>query len=172
MFANDDLIETSARSADRPTSDAPAATANDVAVAEAALRARYGTPVSGDKPEGDAVGFQLPDGRQVALQRDATVTVWIEAGGSLGPPAVGEATIYAAEQGRHSNLPPRLKHSLAPSRPVYRERGPVVGVLERPVFGVCFKPGAVVARKLGQCSAGGHGGPHPRRRMVLRGQLI
>lgn len=93
------------------TAAASAVPAAGVASAEAALRARYGAPLSGDKPNSKAVGFEIPDGRQIALQRDVSaITVWIEAGGSAAGPPVGDVAAYGAEQGRHSNLPPRLKH--------------------------------------------------------------
>lgn len=97
--------------ADALTSMASTAVSSKVIAAEALLRARYGAPVNGDRPNGKAVGFQLPDGRQVALQRDVgEITVWVEAGGPAAEPPVGSVTDYTANQGRHSNLPPRLKH--------------------------------------------------------------
>ena len=103
-MAGDGMDEVSA-------AEASAVPASGVAPAEAALRARYGAPMSGDKPSSKVVGFELSDGRQIALQRDVgAVTVWIEAGGSAAAPPSGDVTAYAAEQGRHSNLPPRLKH--------------------------------------------------------------
>ncbi|GEP12018.1 AAA family ATPase [Methylobacterium gnaphalii] len=93
------------------STQAASASSSGVAFTEAALRARYGTPICGDKPSGKAVGFQLPDGRQIGLQRDVgTITIWIEADGLQSPLPIGDMTTYTADQGRHSNLPPRLKH--------------------------------------------------------------
>jgi hypothetical protein len=77
--------------------------------AEEELRRRYGDPISDtDK----MIAFALPDGRQVALQRDVSGTqVWVEPGMPERLPPVGTARVYEAGQPRHSNLPPRLRHT-------------------------------------------------------------
>ncbi|MGY2995069.1 AAA family ATPase [Mesorhizobium sp. URHB0026] len=90
----------------------------DVGVAETALRERYGSPIQvTDK----MVAFSLRDGRSIALQKDIEkVQIWIEqSDGQLDPP-VAELQNYPAEKGRHSNLPPRLKHNPSDE---YRRQG-------------------------------------------------
>lgn len=121
-MTGEDPNETGARLASSaPPQPADGASSSGVASAEAALRTRYGPPVCGDKPNGKLVGFQLPDGRQIGLQRDvATITLWIETSGSQGSPPIGDVTAYAAKQGRHSNLPPRLNHD---PREEWRKQG-------------------------------------------------
>jgi len=78
-----------------------------IAYAETSLRQRYGAPIIESQK---IVGFALADGRQLALQRDITkVQLWFEAG-ELPPPPVTLFQRYDADQGRHSNLPDRLRH--------------------------------------------------------------
>ncbi len=76
--------------------------------AEAEFRRRYGAPVV---DTAKMLGFALTDARQVALQRDGrTVQLWIE--DDPGRPSVPADRVrhYLADQSRHSNLPPRLRH--------------------------------------------------------------
>ncbi|MFQ3451761.1 AAA family ATPase [Bradyrhizobium sp. UFLA01-814] len=77
-----------------------------VATAEAELRTRYGAlDVDSDK----MASFVLPDGRAIALQRDIPrVQLWLEDDERTAPAA--EQRLYEPNQGRHSNLPNRLKH--------------------------------------------------------------
>jgi hypothetical protein len=78
-----------------------------VPYAELLLRQRFGAPTSSSEK---MVGFALPDGRQLALQRDiAKVQLWFEAQSS--DPPVPLIQHYEPRQGRHSNLPDRLRHS-------------------------------------------------------------
>jgi hypothetical protein len=76
--------------------------------AETELRRRYGEPIT----ETDKmIGFALRDGRHLALQRDVNGTqIWIEDPGPQSKPPIPSIRRYAAEQARHSNLPPRLRH--------------------------------------------------------------
>lgn len=75
--------------------------------AEALLRERYGTPL---RESQYIASFAGPDGRQLALERGtASLTIWLE-DENRGPPPVGTIRSYAANQGRQSNLPPRLSH--------------------------------------------------------------
>jgi hypothetical protein len=77
--------------------------------AEAELRRRYGEPiVDTDK----MIGFALRDGRHVALQRDVNGTqIWVENPEAQPGPPLQSIRRYTATQARHSNLPPRLKHT-------------------------------------------------------------
>jgi 5-methylcytosine-specific restriction enzyme B len=88
------------------TFDLNKANSFDVTAAEAQLRARYGRPdVDADK----LVSFLLADGRAIALQRDvAKVQLWLEDAGQPAP--VTEQRLYEPGEGRHSNLPGRLRH--------------------------------------------------------------
>lgn len=83
----------------------------DIAAAEAELRSRYGELIT----ETDKMaGFALPDGRQVALQRDVgRVQIWVEDEMQATRPPAEKITRYASAQGRHSNLPERLSHAPA-----------------------------------------------------------
>ena len=77
-----------------------------VAEAETVLKNRYGNP-SVDTAK--MVSFDLPDGSAIALQRDiAKVQLWLEDDGRVDIPAVEDMERYAADRGRHSNLPDRL----------------------------------------------------------------
>lgn len=79
----------------------------DVKTAEAELRGRYGMP---DVDNEKMVSFNLSDGRAIALQRDiAKVQLWLE--DNAQAPPVPEQRLYDAGEGRHSNLPGRLKHA-------------------------------------------------------------
>lgn len=86
--------------------------------AERVLRQRYGAPIAkSDK----MVSFSLTDARQVALQLDVqSGQIWLEDDESRKAPPVEQIRHYLAEQPRHSNLPPRLRHSppggMAPRR--------------------------------------------------------
>lgn len=76
--------------------------------AEAELRARYGAPLT---DTAKMVGFALPDGRQVALQRDVRGTqIWLEDDPSRPSSPAAQVRPYLADQNRHSNLPDRLRH--------------------------------------------------------------
>lgn len=83
------------------------------------LRQRYREIHDTDK----MVSFELPDGRQAALERTARVQVWFEFDAAAGSLPTTEAEHYTAEQGRNSNLPLRLRHigssGIAP-RPVVK----------------------------------------------------
>lgn len=78
-----------------------------VPAAEAELRNRYGaTDVNTEK----IISFVLSDGRAIALQRDiAPVQLWFEDDNQPDIP-VTDNKRYAAIDGRHANLPGRLKH--------------------------------------------------------------
>jgi len=78
-----------------------------VARAELILRSVFGAPdIDSDK----MVSFMTSDGRALALQRDiARVQLWFEHGPDIGAPPTQHRT-YAPSEGRHSNLPPRLKY--------------------------------------------------------------
>ncbi|RYG89116.1 MAG: hypothetical protein EON59_02060 [Alphaproteobacteria bacterium] len=86
--------------------------------AERVLRQRYGAPIAkSDK----MVSFALTDARQVALQLDVgTCQIWLEDDESRKAPPVDQIRHYLAAQPRHSNLPPRMRHSppggMAPRR--------------------------------------------------------
>ena len=55
------------------------------------------------------LAFQLPDGREIALDRERPAAqLWIEATRSV--PDNFRATLYAPEKSRHSGLPVRLTH--------------------------------------------------------------
>lgn len=77
--------------------------------AETELQRRFGAPtLDTDK----MAGFDLSDGRQIALQRDTkTVQIWVEDGDSPSPIPAAQVRHYLAEQPRHSNLPARLAHA-------------------------------------------------------------
>src|ERR1700722_7486067 len=78
----------------------------DAPAAEAELRARYGEP---DVDAGDLVSFSLADGRAIALQRRIPeVQLWLEDNGQSAP--VSDQKPYEPGEGRHLNLPGRLKH--------------------------------------------------------------
>jgi 5-methylcytosine-specific restriction protein B len=82
-----------------------------VAAAEGLLNDRFGPPfAASDK----MVSFALSDGRHISLQRDVQhVQVWLE-GVWLMAGASGETSrTYQPSEGRHSNLPPRLRHDPA-----------------------------------------------------------
>jgi 5-methylcytosine-specific restriction enzyme B len=84
--------------------------------AEQEMARRFGRPIVNNIK---MLAFELRDGRQIAKQRDVAGTqIWIE-----GRPADAllDYVPYEASQGRHSNLPARLKHqppSQVGSRPV------------------------------------------------------
>lgn len=81
----------------------------DVSRAEAILRDRYGESDGGSQK---MVSFTLADGRAIALQKDiAKVQLWLEDDEGAVPPPAQEVQSYAADKGRHSNLPPRLSHA-------------------------------------------------------------
>ncbi|MFN3725234.1 MAG: AAA family ATPase [Allosphingosinicella sp.] len=83
-----------------------------VPAAEAVLRERYGHP---DVDNLKMVSFELSDGRAIALQRDIQkVQIWLEDDGAAVPPPAQQVQSYAADKGRHSNLPGRLSHSPSP----------------------------------------------------------
>jgi hypothetical protein len=101
----------------------------DVSAAETILRSRYG---EADVDNSKIVSFALPDGRSIALQRDiAPVQVWMEDEKRLDAPPAAHVKSYAAGDGRHSNLPDRLKHE--PSMKL-REQG-----FPRPAVSVRFQ---------------------------------
>lgn len=78
-----------------------------LAYVESVLRQSYGAPIVDSQK---MIAFSLSDGRQIALQRDvARVQLWFEAG-EQDDPAVAQFLRYAPLQGRHSNLPDRLRH--------------------------------------------------------------
>lgn len=80
-----------------------------VSRAEAILRGRYGAPVVDSQK---MVSFELADGRAVALQKDISkVQLWLEDDERPVPPPAQEVQSYAADKGRHSNLPGRLSHA-------------------------------------------------------------
>lgn len=84
--------------------DAPAA----ADWAETELRRRYGTPIV---DTAKMLGFALTDARQVALQRDGrAVQLWMEDDPARPSVPADQVRHYLAEQARHSNLPPRLRH--------------------------------------------------------------
>jgi 5-methylcytosine-specific restriction enzyme B len=81
----------------------------DIPRAEAILRERYGDP---DVDSQKMVSFTLTDGRAIALQKDISkVQLWLEDDERAGAPPVQEVQSYAADKGRHSNLPGRLSHA-------------------------------------------------------------
>jgi hypothetical protein len=97
----------------------------DVSAAEALLRERFGEPIPTIKPDGNKyiVSFELPDGKQIALEKTgASVRLWVEDIVGAGPPPVSRGTPYEPTQGRQSNLPTRLRHA------------PRTGVEPRPVI--------------------------------------
>lgn len=81
------------------------------------LRARYGNPIKQTKK---IAAFALSDGRQIALDLEpGAVRVWVE--GDVEPgEGRGSIEAYVAHSPRHSNLPSRLNHQGAESRPVSR----------------------------------------------------
>ena len=76
--------------------------------AEAELRRRYGEPTTDtDK----VAGFTLQDSRQLALQRDVRGTqLWLEDDPTRDGAPTQQICRYQASEGRHSNLPLRLRH--------------------------------------------------------------
>lgn len=90
----------------------------DVGWAEAELRRRYGTPIlDTDK----MVGFALPDGRHVALQRDVRGTqLWLEDDPARPSIPASQVRHYLEAQPRHSNLPDRLRHQRSGNSPPIR----------------------------------------------------
>lgn len=73
---------------------------------ESELAQRYGEAIQETKK---ILAFQTADGREIALDRDASpAQLWVEASGAI--PDGFEPRFYAPSQSRHSNLPPRLKH--------------------------------------------------------------
>jgi 5-methylcytosine-specific restriction enzyme B len=81
----------------------------DVSRAEAILRGRYGDP---DVDNQKMVSFELADGRAIALQKDISkVQLWLEDNERSAAPPAQEVQSYAADKGRHSNLPGRLSHA-------------------------------------------------------------
>lgn len=79
-----------------------------VSEAERSLRGRYGDPIV---ETSKMLAFRTRDGRELALDRTtASVQLWLESDNALRPP-VATFRSYAAEEPRHSNLPPRLRHS-------------------------------------------------------------
>lgn len=81
----------------------------DVSAAEAILHRRFGTPEIDNQK---MVSFSLPDGRAIALQKDIQrVQLWVEDDGNTAPPPAQEVQSYAADRGRHSNLPGRLSNN-------------------------------------------------------------
>ena len=85
--------------------------------AEALLRERYGPPIV---DTAKMVAFRTPLDRHVALQKDvSSLALWMEDSDDL-PSAPGSARTYAANEGRHSNLPARLKHDGPEARRVVR----------------------------------------------------
>lgn len=79
------------------------------------LRERFGKPISRTKK---VAAFQLADGRQIALDLEASrAQVWIE--GSVDRfDGINELVSYTPDQPRHSNLPNRLNHKSADARAV------------------------------------------------------
>lgn len=74
-----------------------------------ALAERLGRPIVDTEK---MVGFALQDGRQIAVQKDVgAVRLWIEHDETAGWPPATVIRKYAAEEGRHSNLPSRLRHA-------------------------------------------------------------
>lgn len=74
------------------------------------LRHRYGAAVS---HIGKITGFALPDGRQIAQQRDdgrKDAQIWLEENSSLSAPQSELIRHYSAGEERPPHLPPRLRH--------------------------------------------------------------
>jgi 5-methylcytosine-specific restriction protein B len=81
----------------------------NVSRAEAILRGRYGDP---DVDNQKMISFTLKDGKAIALQKDISkVQLWLEENERASSPPAHEVQSYAAEKGRHSNLPSRLSHT-------------------------------------------------------------
>lgn len=81
----------------------------DVSRAEAILRGRYGAP---DVDNQKIISFVTAGGRAIALQKDISkVQLWLEDDERAVPPPAQEVQSYAADKGRHSNLPARLSHA-------------------------------------------------------------
>ena len=68
------------------------------------LEGRYGAPI---KSTDKVVAFQTGAGRQLCLERGKNLRLWLE--DVLSPPPPG-AQRYQPTQGRHSNLPDKLRH--------------------------------------------------------------
>lgn len=78
----------------------------DQGAVEAAL-ARLGDVIKDDAIKMFAV--RLPDGREIAVQRDVKpAQIWVE--GDVTVPLADKTETYAADRGRHSGLTPRLSH--------------------------------------------------------------
>lgn len=83
--------------------------------AEVELRRRYGAPVVETQK---MLGFLLADDRCVAMERGgARPQIWFEEGKDLSSISAMEVRRYGAEQPRHSNLPPRLRHAPPAGQP-------------------------------------------------------
>ena len=81
----------------------------DIKAAEAILAQRYG-PATAESQK--MIAFNLADGRAIALQRDISkVQLWLEDSGAAKPPPADAFQHYTPMQGRHSNLPSRLRHN-------------------------------------------------------------
>lgn len=79
----------------------------------AALEERLGRPIVDTQK---MVAFALHDGRQIAVQKDVEAArLWVEHDESAGWPPATIIRKYAAGEGRHSNLPPRLHHASSSS---------------------------------------------------------
>jgi DNA polymerase III delta prime subunit len=77
---------------------------------ERILKERF-TPISVQKK---MVAFRLPDGREIAFDREVRpAQLWVEAPTLVPQEFVSE--IYSAERTRHWGLPPRLKHAGLPT---------------------------------------------------------
>lgn len=84
--------------------DAPAA----ADWAEMELRRRYGTPIV---ETAKMLGFALADARQLGLQREGrAMQLWMEDDPARPSVPADQVRHYLADQTRHSNLPPRLRH--------------------------------------------------------------
>lgn len=72
-----------------------------------ALTERLGRPIVDTEK---MVGFELQDGRQIALQKDVkSGRLWVEHDEGAGWPPATVIRKYAADESRHSNLPSRLR---------------------------------------------------------------
>lgn len=101
---------------------------------EGELRRRYGEPITDtDK----LLAFALDDGKQVAWERNLRrAQIWIEADPPVGIVAADAVQRYEARQPRHSNLPPRLSHTVKE------------GEMPRPVSKVIVESAVLLARLL------------------------
>lgn len=97
----------------------------DIAAAEKEMRKRYGAPLqtATGTPNEKIISFELPDGRQIALERKGdSIRIWLEDSESETPPPCQQFTSYYPDKGRQANLPVRLKHK------------PPAGIEPRPVM--------------------------------------